>query len=191
MEIPVVQMKLKTNGKGLKVMSLVESPAIQVDWVKFNKEKDRVQLAIQDEEQGIIFGPALIPDLPIYRNFNGKELYLTIDKETIKEVAIQASKDKVFNNFDINHDGNLLNGVTMFEVVVTDKNRFPKAVGFEDLPEGTMFITSKVNDKAVLDRIKSGELRGYSIDALFDFETAEMLDEKVIESEIKEILASI
>ena len=39
--------------------------------------------------------------------------------------------------------------------------------GFEKLPEGTWFLTGKVNSDEVWAKIKSGEITGVSIDGLF------------------------
>ena len=168
MELPLYKMVMTDEQDGVHILSLVDSPAIMVDWVKFSESKSKTQFKIQDEERRIIFGPALIPDLPIYRRDElGREYYVTIDKPTIEQVAIKFSQQKNINNFDINHNEVLLSGVTLFEIVVTDKSRFPVAVGFEDLPEGTMFATAKVNNDAVWQKIKSGEVKGFSITGLF------------------------
>ena len=86
-ELPIVKAILTEGNQGLKFMSAVESPAIMVNWVKFNDEKP-IKMAIQNEEQQVVFAPALIPDLPIYRNHNGREFYLMFDKKTIEQIAL-------------------------------------------------------------------------------------------------------
>lgn len=191
MELPVFEMVLseEDKDKGHKILSLVEKPAMLINWAKFSEPKE-VKFKIEDEEQRIIFGPVLIPDMPVRRVEYGKEFYLTIKPETILKYAIKMAEDRKSTTFDTNHDGNLINGVTIFETIVTNPNRVPSVVGFEDLPMGTMFATSKVNNDETWAKIKSGELNGYSIDALFsDFRPVELLDERVIQKEIKEFLA--
>jgi len=191
MDYPVYNMILSPEDKnlGMKIMSMVDKPAIMVNWVKF-KEQSEVKFVIQNEEQRIVFAPALIPDLPIKRSYLGETFYLKIDRANILQTAIKFSKDNLANKLDMNHDSNILSDITIFESFVTDENRVTMAKGFEDLPMGTWFITAKVNNDAVWEKIKSGELNGFSIDALFSFEKAQSLDDKEISSLMTEILSS-
>lgn len=191
MEIPVYKMELDPNEPklGMKIMSMVDAPAIMVNWVKF-KDSNQVKFAIDSEEQRIVFAPALIPDMPIYRNVGGKEFYLTIDAPTIQETAIKFAKDNLNNNLDINHDGNVIGDVTIFESFITSPNRVQAAKGFEELPIGTWFIAAKVNNDEVWNKIKAGELNGFSIDALFSFKKAESVDTIDVDKTIDEILNS-
>lgn len=191
MEIPVYKMELDPNEPklGMKIMSMVEAPAIMVNWVKF-KDSNQVKFAIDSEEQRIVFAPALIPDMPIYRNIGGKEFYLTIDAPTIQETAIKFAKDNLNNNLDINHDGNVIGDVTIFESFITSPNRVQAAKGFEELPIGTWFIAAKVNNDEVWNKIKAGELNGFSIDALFSFKKAESVDTIDVDKTIDQILNS-
>lgn len=195
MEIPVYEMTLSEEDKtkGHKILSLVSKPAMLINWVKFSENPEaNVKFKIQDEEQRIIFGPVLIPDLPVIREENGIKYYLTIKPDTILKYAIRLAEERKSTTFDINHDQNIVNDVVMFEVVVTSKDRFPKAVGFEDLPIGTMFASTKINNPETWEKIKSGELNGYSIDANFsDFVPVEDMGEKEINAEIKNILATV
>ena len=191
MEIPVYKMELDPNEPklGMKIMSMVDAPAIMVNWVKF-KDSNQVKFAIDSEEQRIVFAPALIPDMPIYRNMGGKEFYLTIDAQTIQETAIKFAKDNLNNNLDINHDGNVIGDVTIFESFITSPNRVQSAKGFEELPIGTWFIAAKVNNDEVWNKIKAGELNGFSIDALFSFKKAESVDTIDVDKTIDQILNS-
>jgi len=87
MEFPVYKMTLDPNDPklGMKFMSMVGSPAIMVNCVKFSEDK-RVKLSVSE---GRIFGPALIPDLLIERNHNGQKFYLTVDADTIEQFHIR------------------------------------------------------------------------------------------------------
>ena len=190
MQVPIYKLTLSEDKKGLNILSLVDEPAIMEEWVKFNNQKEiETKFSIQDEEQRIIFGPVLIPDLPVYRNDKKRgSYYLTIEKETIVQFALNSSRDNKMNLYDVQHSEQPVDGVVMLEQVITDKKRFPHAVGFEHLPVGTLFRTSKVVNEDVWNRIKNRELNGYSIDAVFGIEPVEILDDKIIDSEIKNIL---
>jgi len=190
MDYPHYKLTLAPNEQemGMKIMSMVQSPAIMINWVKFSEQK-QIKFSIQDNEQRIVFAPALVPDLPIERINGDQKFYVSIDRENILNTAIKFSKDNLANKLDTNHNQELLNGITIFESFVTDENRVTMAKGFEDLPIGTWFITAKVNNDEVWNKIKAGELNGFSIDALFKFEQAPTLEDSEVQSLIKNIFS--
>ena len=184
MELPIKKaiIDVEDSEMGLKTVSLVSDPAIQINWIKFNKQSE-IKLAIQNEDKRIIFTPVLIPNQLIYRNIAGEEFNLMFDKETIELVEQKWVKDNLSSAVDIEHSSKLIDGVTFFESVLLNNERFATAKGFEGLPEGTWFLTGKVESDDVWSKVKSGEINGVSIDGLF--KTAEvnkvtMSDEQVI-----------
>jgi hypothetical protein len=184
MELPIKKaiIDVEDSEMGLKTVSLVSDPAIQINWIKFNKQSE-IKLAIQNEDKRIIFTPVLIPNQLIYRNIAGEEFNLMFDKETIELVEQKWVKDNLSSTVDIEHSSKLIDGVTFFESVLLNNERFATAKGFEGLPEGTWFLTGKVESDDVWTKIKSGEVNGVSIDGLF--KTAQvnkvtMSDEQVI-----------
>ena len=184
MELPIKKaiIDVEDSEMGLKTVSLVSDPAIQINWIKFNKQSE-IKLAIQNEDKRIIFTPVLIPNQLIYRNIAGEEFNLMFDKETIEQVEQKWVKDNLSSTVDIEHSSKLIDGVTFFESVLLNNERFATAKGFEGLPEGTWFLTGKVESDEVWSKIKSGEVNGVSIDGLF--KTAQvnkvtMSDEQII-----------
>ena len=184
MELPIKKaiIDVEDSEMGLKTVSLVSDPAIQINWIKFNKQSE-IKLAIQNEDKRIIFTPVLIPNQLIYRNIAGEEFNLMFDKETIELVEQKWVKDNLSSAVDIEHSSKLIDGVTFFESVLLNNERFATAKGFEGLPEGTWFLTGKVESDDVWSKVKSGEVNGVSIDGLF--KTAQvnkvtMSDEQVI-----------
>jgi hypothetical protein len=184
MELPIKKaiIDVEDSEMGLKTVSLVSDPAIQINWIKFNKQSE-IKLAIQNEEKRIIFTPVLIPNQLIYRNIAGEEFNLMFDKETIELVEQKWVKDNLSSAVDIEHSSKLIEGVTFFESVLLNNERFATAKGFEGLPEGTWFLTGKVESDDVWTKIKSGEVNGVSIDGLFkttEVKKVTMSDEQVI-----------
>ena len=184
MELPIKKaiIDVEDSEMGLKTVSLVSDPAIQINWIKFNKQSE-IKLAIQNEDKRIIFTPVLIPNQLIYRNIAGEEFNLMFDKETIEQVEQKWVKDNLSSTVDIEHSSKLIDGVTFFESVLLNNERFATAKGCEGLPEGTWFLTGKVESDEVWSKVKSGEINGVSIDGLF--KTAEvkkvtMSDEQII-----------
>ena len=184
MELPIKKaiIDVEDSEMGLKTVSLVSDPAIQINWIKFNKQSE-IKLAIQNEDKRIIFTPVLIPNQLIYRNIAGEEFNLMFDKETIELVEQKWVKDNLSSTVDIEHSSKLIEGVTFFESVLLNNERFATAKGFEGLPEGTWFLTGKVESDEVWSKVKSGEVNGVSIDGLFkttEVNKVTMSDEQII-----------
>ena len=94
MNYPVYLLELDENGNaqyGLQDVALVESPAYESNFLKFEKEK--VLFSIQDEEKRIICGAVMIPDKLVYREENGKPFYVGATKETILAASQKFAKE--------------------------------------------------------------------------------------------------
>ena len=132
-----------------------------------------IGFAITNESEHIISGPLMLADELIYRN-NEKfgEHYVKFTAETIKQIAIKFAKKKYQNHVNLMHDQNqIVDGCTMFESWIVDKSRGVQAMeGFEDVADGSWFGSFYVENPEVWSKIKSGELKGFSVEGLFDYE---------------------
>ena len=77
---------------GVYCMSLVENPAIMVNWIALSQQEKVEELkfaAVESGEQRMLYGPVMIPDQLIYRyNDKTKEEWMaTYKAETIKTIA--------------------------------------------------------------------------------------------------------
>ena len=92
--LPLYNMSFDENFIPSMQLAIVDFPAIEVNFMAFAKEKRKVLMAA-DEEKRIVFGAAMIPDLPIYReDGEGMGYYITFSKETIAQVASAFSQEK-------------------------------------------------------------------------------------------------
>ena len=57
----------ENEALAIDAISLVTSPALEVDFVFFGKEKNNLTFAKVDEEKRELIAPALIPNKQIYR----------------------------------------------------------------------------------------------------------------------------
>jgi hypothetical protein len=185
MELPIKKAVFNPNDPtmGLKMISLVNDPAIQVNWIKFSKENE-IKLAIQDAEKRIIFTPVLIPDQLIPRDMNGERFNLTFDAQTIEAIAIRWMKDNLSSKVDTEHTGQLIPGVTFYESFITSKDRVTFAKGFESLPLNTWYLTGKVDSDETWSKIKNGEVKGVSIDGIFGIQAAKLTEVKYTEVKV-------
>ena len=98
MDLPIYKLSIDDFDleSGIDFISLVESPAIQKNFIAFNDIKTK--FAIQNEEKRIITGAAMYADLPIYRRDEEKgEYYVVFDKETIFKIAKKWALNNKYN----------------------------------------------------------------------------------------------
>jgi DNA-binding phage protein len=149
--------------------------------------------SITNEEQRIISGALMLADELIYRNSpEFGEHYVKFTAETIKQIVIKFSKKKYQTNVNLMHNDNMkVDGVTMIESFITDRNRGIQPIkGFEDVADGSWFGSYYVENDDVWDMIKQGNFKGFSVEGLF-----EMVEAKAFinneDDEVFEILSQI
>ena len=197
MKLPIYDLIInqdENNDAEVSFIALVDSPAIKLPFLQF-KEDERLTFAIQSESEHIITGPLMIPQQLIYRNSEQfGEHYVKFSVETIKQIAIKFSKKGYQKNVNIMHEADMqVEGVTMFESFISDSKRGIKPMeAFKDLPDGTWFGSFYVENPKVWELVKSGEVKGFSVEGMFDYEAPQKQmseDEKQL-AELREILNS-
>ena len=153
---------------GLNAISLVEYPAVEVDFLAFAKDESAV-LQFADEERHIITGIALLADTPIYRIAPDKtEYYVRFTKDCIRQLVEKYFKFGLTNSVNIEHkDNQFVDGVTMLESYIIDKERGICPNEFASAPDGSWVVSYKVSNLDVWNKIKSGEVKGFSVQGLF------------------------
>ncbi len=179
----IYKAKIKTKENGLQILSMVETPAIEINYIKMEEEINHIKMEVLDEEKNIVIAPALVPDMLIPRVHKGIKYYISFDKETIEQSLIKMSAEQKDQNVDVNHSEKLINGAIVMEKFITHPNRVTQVKNFENLPMGTLFFTAKVTDEKLMSDIKAGKINGWSIDGFYDLEIEE--DVELTEDEIK------
>jgi len=194
--IPIYELQIEQNeGSDVEVdfVALVDRPAIQRGFLAFKEA--RQNFVIQDEEQRIISGPLMLADTPIYRNdaIRG-EYYVVFSADTIKQIAQKFFKKGYQNNVNLMHNsGDVQEGLTMFESWIVDKKRgIQPMVGFEDVPDGSWFGSYKVENDEAWNKVKSGEVLGFSVEGNFLYkEQEQMTPEEKMMNEIIKLLQKV
>jgi hypothetical protein len=187
MELPLYELKLdeQTNEFGVDIISLVDAPAIEKNYVMF--ESHKVEWTANNERM-IVSGPAMIPDKLIYRNDANGEYNTVISKDTIEAVVLRYMEQGNQSNVNLMH-GAKAKDVFVFESFLSDSQRgIAPMAGYEDLPNGTWFVSMKVNNPAVWQQVKEGKLKGFSIEGFFGMEKKEVKTEMSIDRAFDEIL---
>ena len=164
-------MDLGDDTTGVEIVSLVDYPAIERNFIKFSKETE-VKFKINDEKR-IVSGAALIPDMPIYRrNPDGYEYYVKYTKSAIERIAEKFFADHNSTNVNLQHEIDV-DGCVYFESYLINHERGIVPVEFADLPDGTWVLSAKINNDSVWQLIKDGILKGFSIEGIFVAEPEE------------------
>lgn len=78
----------------------------------------------------------------------------------------------------------LTEDVYIFEsFIIDDRKRTPE--GFEKIPNGSWFVSMKIENDEVWEKVKAGEFRGFSIEGVFIDQATANLDQKVIDEVIR------
>lgn len=167
--------KIKKYKVGLDsetmAISLVSEPAIEVDFIHMSKdEEEKTQVFLEKNDKYLVYGPALIPEKDIYRNNGEQEYYLSFSKESIEKMENDYMKDFRQYNVSLQHQDKVDEVCVVESWLVADPYKDKaNALGF-NVPEGTWMVAMKVNNVDTWNRIKDGELRGFSVESLVSLE---------------------
>jgi hypothetical protein len=187
-----------SEESGVFAISIVDAPAIEVDFMKFNKAS-KLQFS-KDNEKMIITGPCMIPDQMIFRidEKTKEEFYVYFSKSTIQKIAEQYLQESRQFHVTMQHETPITD-VCLIESWIIEDPKIDKShtMGYE-LPKGTWFGTMKINNKDVWENyIKTNEVKGFSIEGQFlqcslveNDKTKDMTDEQIV-NKIKDILSKI
>jgi len=182
----------KDEQSGIDAISVVMSPAIESNFIHLSKHE--ILLKEVDAEKRIIMGAALIPDKQIYRK-NDKtkdEYYIYFSKATIRKASELFLMNANQNNSTLEHSQKLKGMSVVESWIIEGQNDKSKNYGF-DLPKGTWMISMKVNNDEIWNKVKLGEVKGFSIEGYFA-DRYEMnsknidMKEKAMVEKIKELI---
>ena len=158
----------ENEALAIDAISLVTSPAIEVDFVYFNKSKNNLTFAKVDEEKRELISPALIPNKQIYRYDanTDSEYYVYFSKDTVKKAAYSYLKHNNHHKATYEHQQRVAGVLTVESWIKEGDSDKSKLYGF-DLADGTWFVKMKIENDDLWQRIKAGEIKGLSIEGYF------------------------
>ena len=185
---------------GIDAISLVENPAIEEDFIALKNQE--FNLAEVDKEKRILMGAALIPNKPIFRRSGDNEYYIYFSRETVRKASelffIRGNQSRSTLEHDIP-----LNGLTVVESWIVESEQDKSRQYDMNVPVGTWMVSMKVLNDDIWDNyIKTGKIKGFSIEAYFtdkmqrpkdktikdDLAAIEEEEKQFIISELKSIL---
>ena len=154
---------------GVEAISLVEFPAIEENWVFFNKD-NFLSLAKLDEEKKTLVGAVLIPEkeIPRYDQELDEEYVVYFSKETIKQAQELFMSSLRNNNATYEHKVPV-QGLSVVESWIKEDEKYDKSsqFGFDKMPIGTWFVKMKIDNDEVWEKVKNKEVKGFSIEGYF------------------------
>jgi hypothetical protein len=187
MDLPIIELTLEELEQGIDATALVENPAIQRNWMAFKEHKD-FKFKTHNEDKRILAGALMVADFPMYRNMNGKEFFVKFSSETIEQLADRMVLNNKLTAFNFEHDSKKELAdmhIQQFFIINTELG-VNTPLGFEELPNGSLFAFVKVNNEQVWnDYVKTGIVKGFSIEG--NFATKEEFSEQQIINELEKI----
>jgi len=172
MNIPVIyyNVNLDDDITGLKRVSSVYDPAIDIEFDLFNELKDDMFKVEQDKR--IVKGPAMIPNKKMLRKTrDGKYYYAVFTEEAIENTVKKASKNGVLNEMNLEHiqdEGGKIKSAVMIEsYFIAEKD------ATEEIPKGSWITSYWIENEKEWEIIKDGGYKGFSVEI-----TAELIPEE-------------
>ena len=194
MDLPIYLLDISedmNDDAEVDYVALVDRPAIQKNWNAF---KNQQRFEVVSEDKRIISGPLMLADMPIFRSdATYGDYYVVFSKDTIFKIAQKFFKKGFQSNVNLMHNSNAaFEGVTLFESFISDPSRgIMPMKGFEDAPEGSWFGSMIVDNEDAWQKVKNGEIMGFSVEGLFNYKPKEVNKVASMVDAIKKILSQV
>jgi hypothetical protein len=175
----------KEDLSGVDAVSIVEFPAIESNFIALNQH---LELAKVDDEKRILIGAALIPNKNIYRRNGNDEYYIFFSDDTVRKASELFLMNSNQNNATLEHEKKLKD-LSVVESWIVEDTEMDKSKKYGlNAPVGTWMVTMKVNNDTIWnDFVKTGKVKGFSIEGYFADKLEMSLENELIEK-IKDII---
>lgn len=175
----------KEDLSGVEAISIVEFPAIEENFIALNQQ---IQLAKVDDDKRILMGAALIPNKNIYRRNGEDEYYIFFSEDTVKKASELFLMNSNQNNATLEHERKI-NDLSVVESWIVEDTEMDKSKKYGlNAAVGTWMVSMKVNNDAIwTDFVKTGKVKGFSIEGYF----ADKLEMSLQKEKEKELIEKI
>ena len=176
--LPVYEIKINDEDEsGISLISLVGEPAINMKGMMFSSDQMYTTFKEVSEEKQIIIGPALIPNMRIYRedDKNGS-YYVYFTPETIEKIVEKFNKFGSNRKINIDHSNKMVDAFIMEDWIVEDEvYDKSRKYGFE-VPKGTYMIKVKIEDKDFwMNEVKGNGKFGFSVEGVLGHQLVKII----------------
>lgn len=167
------------DDNGITAISIVENPAIEEDFIALKNQE--FKFAEQDKEKRLLLGAALVPNRPIFRKNEDDEYYIFFSKDTVRKASELFFIKGNQSESTLEHQA-ALEGLTVVESWIVESEQDKSRHYGLNVPVGTWMVSMKVqNDEVWNDYVKSGKVKGFSIEAYFSDKMARPKDKSIVE----------
>ena len=167
---------------GIFAISFVDAPAVEVDFVALRRQAQQPVRLSRDSRKQILTGVVLRPQQLIYRHTPELgEHYIQFSAAEIERIAHKMMRTGIaLHNTTHQHQsplaGNYLTELWIVEDPTNDKSR---ALGFENLPKGTLMCSYKVEDPDYwTNEVMTGHVKGFSLEGFFNQQIINKTEQK-------------
>lgn len=162
----VYEMVLDNDVDGVMAVSLVEKPAIEENFIALS-EQFELQLKEVEGKRGVVMGPVLIPNMRIKRRDEKGLFEIFFSEETVLKAAEKYLIDGNQKNVTLQHTDKV-KGVSMVESWVIADSKLDKSAAYGmEYPKGTWMGVWKIENEAIAEQVKKGDIKGFSIEGYF------------------------
>lgn len=165
----VVNMEDET---GIRLVSLVKSPAIELKGMYFNEDEDIIEKNysfVSNKEEQMIIGPALIPYKKIYRvdPDTNEEYNVVFTPNSIKNIVNKFNRSNNNKSINLEHTNQMVNGYIAENWIVKNSVYDTSRAYGLNLQEGSWVICVKIEDKNFWNNeVKEQGIYGFSVEGL-------------------------
>lgn len=163
---------LDDDTEYMSAISFVEFPAVEYQFLTFDKEKPQLKFSVDSELEHKVTSVVCLCDVPIYRySPDMGEFYVKFDKTAIDNMIYKYSKLGLQNMVNLQHDENkFVDGVTMVEMYQVNREKGILHKDFSDVPDYSLMATFKIDNEEVWNDIINGKCNGYSLELFSSLE---------------------
>lgn len=178
MDLPIYKAIICDDMDGITAISFVSQPAVETNFMQFNKTKKPLKFNVIDENNRKVIAPIMRCDFPIYRyDEQLGEYYVIYDKNTIEIMARKMLADNITKQMNMEHNPyKLMDGVYLEELFIKNVEKGINPKGFEDIENYSLFGVYTIDSNTVWESIQNGEFNGISLEGYF---TLEKEDEEI------------
>ena len=184
----IVELVIDEDSESLAIdaISLVSAPAIEQDFVFFGKEKNNLTFAKVDEDKRTLISPALIPDKSIFRHDpqTSSDYYVYFSKATVRKASELYLKNNNHHKATYEHSDRVSGVLTVESWIIEDPKMDKSTLYGFSLPKGTWMVAMRISNDDLWKEIKSGSLKGLSIEGYFTDRMEKMAEKTPTDAEV-------
>lgn len=169
--LPIFRLNVVDDDPGIRTVSLVECPAMEMPMVMFSEDNKNMNFSIQDELKHNILTLIARTDFPILRvSEDGNPYYVIFTKEVTEKLCKKLMSEGYSQHISTEHSGKLIDGIQLQEVFLKDTSKGISPIGYEDAAEGSLFGIYHITDEQLWKDCLDGKFTNVSLESYFTLE---------------------